>query len=417
MFTIGFVSLFFYYRSNGVSRPKISHINIEINFQLFRLKENQNGQGYFHVESCFLWPNEQVLQQDSIVCQTVLSKCLGRLSEWATRLEVARHSSYNVIHFTPIQRLYHLSNSSYSITDHHQLNPTFEGTFEQMKSLIDMMAEQWRIFSITDLVYNHVANDCPLLDEYPHSAYNLINSPHLKPAALVDSILIQLTIDAAEDKLQSKGIFAEIKQEHFQSIRHYLLNERFVQYRLWEYFICPTDQLVEEFRQQLSEIDECPDQPALDNEENIQLQHGNYQRMKTSIDLRLAEKIYYFKRKHFSTKEQWQNAACDALTNRLHFLNHLVCEKLNGILIRAVENCLASCQYHFFAADGPKYKCLFFPSTPFVGSYFHYPNGQFKHPDQINELIDNDFDYQLHFMAQNGWVINDNPLRSFADPG
>ena len=57
-----------------------------------------------------------------------------------------------------------------------------------MKFLIDKMCKEWKIFSITDLVYNHAANDFALLREHPEAAYNLINSPHLKPAVLLDLI-------------------------------------------------------------------------------------------------------------------------------------------------------------------------------------------------------------------------------------
>ncbi|CAF3909336.1 unnamed protein product [Rotaria sp. Silwood1] len=137
-------------------------------------KKNRNGQGYFHVEPYLVWPdgNGQVLEQEYITCQSVLSKSLGPLSEWLSRIEVRYHS----------------------------------GTFEELKIIIDQMAKQWKIFSITDLVYNHVANDCQLLKEHPECAYNLINSPHLKPAVLIESILIQFTRDASERKLLSKGI-------------------------------------------------------------------------------------------------------------------------------------------------------------------------------------------------------------------
>jgi glycogen debranching enzyme len=146
-----------------------------------------------------------------------------------------------MIHFTPIQLLYHVSNSSYAITDHHKLNPLFNGTYEQVKSLVNMMAKEWRIFSITDLVYNHAANDCALLHDHPEAAYNLINSPHLKPAVLLDSILMQFTRDASEGKLLSKGIPTDIKDYHLQFIRNYLINEQIPKYHFEEYYICDID--------------------------------------------------------------------------------------------------------------------------------------------------------------------------------
>jgi glycogen debranching enzyme len=82
-----------------------------------------------------------------------------------------------------------------------------------------------------------------------------------------------------------------------------------------------------------------------------------------------------------------------------------------------MDNCLAAFRYHFFQYDGPKYKKLSLPSTPFVGNYFHYPNDEFKHPDEINQLIENDTNYQLYVMAHNGWIMNDDSLRCFADEG
>ncbi|CAF1200337.1 unnamed protein product [Rotaria sordida] len=383
------------------------------------IKENRNGQGYIHVEPYLMWPDGsgEILEQEYITCQSVLSKSLGPLSEWASRIEVGRHSGYNIIHFTPVQSLYHVSNSSYSISDHHKLNEIFQGTYEQLKTLIDIMAKQWRVLSITDLVYNHAANDFALLRDHPEAAYNLINSPHLKSAVLLDSILMQFTRDASEGKLLSKGIPAEIKEYHLQLIRHYLLNEKLGEYRLWEYYICDTNSLVEQFHKQLSILNDCPDKPLYDNDNLIKIKHGKYDRMKSFVDLNLAEKVYFFKREHLSTKEQWINAACHALRDRLDSLNHFVCEKLNADLTRAIDNCIASCRYHFFASDGPNYKSLCLPSTPFVGNYFYYPNGELKHPDDINQLIENDTNYQLHVMAHNGWVMNDDPLRCFADEG
>jgi len=358
-----------------------------------------------------------VLEADCITCQSVLSKSLGPMSEWASRLEVAHHSGYNMIHFTPIQLLYHVSNSSYAVTDHHKLNPLFNGTYEEIKNIVDMMAKEWRILSVTDLVYNHAANDCALFRDHPDAAYNLMNSPHLKPAALLDSILMQFTRDASEGKLLSKGIPAEIKENHLQLIRHYFLDDQIPKYRFWEFYICDANLLVEEFRQQLLKLSDCPLRPSIENDYSLSIQHGKYERMKSRVNLQLAEKIYFYKRDYLKTQDQWINAACDALRDRINFLNHLACEKLNEHLTRAIDNCLASCRYHFFSYDGPNYKKLSLPSTPFVGNYFYYPNDEFKHPDEINKLIEFDQNYQSYVMAHNGWVMNDDPLRCFADEG
>ena len=83
------------------------------------------------------------------------------------------------------------------------------------------MLKEWEIFSVTDPVYNHAANDCALLREHPECACNLINSLHLKAAVLLDSILMQFTFNVSQKKLLSKGILSEIEEHHLQLIRHY----------------------------------------------------------------------------------------------------------------------------------------------------------------------------------------------------
>ncbi|CAF4648289.1 unnamed protein product [Rotaria sp. Silwood2] len=106
--------------------------------------------------------------------------------------------------------------------------------------------------------------------------------------------------------------------------------------------------------------------------------------MKSSIHLNLAEKIYFYKREYLSNKQQWINEVCSKLRDRIEYLNNLIRDKLNVYL-----------------NHGPKYTKLSLPSTPFVGNYFYYPNGEFKHPDDINPLIEYDSNYQLYVMAHN----------------
>ncbi|KAJ6647863.1 Glycogen debranching enzyme [Pseudolycoriella hygida] len=69
--------------------------------------DSKTPQGSFYIQ---IEPNIsvgvdglQVIPLDAIRCQTVLSKCLGPLSTWENKLSVAKHSGYNMVHFTPIQ--------------------------------------------------------------------------------------------------------------------------------------------------------------------------------------------------------------------------------------------------------------------------------------------------------------------------
>ena len=65
-------------------------------------KENHNGEGYFQVEPELFDSQGNPFDQHSIICQSVLAKCLGTKSDWRSRLSVAEESGFNFIHLTPI---------------------------------------------------------------------------------------------------------------------------------------------------------------------------------------------------------------------------------------------------------------------------------------------------------------------------
>ncbi|CAF1026829.1 unnamed protein product [Didymodactylos carnosus] len=363
--------------------------------------------GYLLVEPQLKFDDGEELPIDCIQCLTQLSKSLGNFEDWEGRLEISKHTGYNMIHFTPIQKLYHVSNSSYSITDHHKLNPLFgEGvTFDHIKQLVDKMSKEWKILSITDLVYNHAANDCEILKNHPDSAYNLINSPHLKPAFLLDSILMQFTKDAEQGLLEKEyGIPAKIEEHHLDVIQHYLAEIVIPKYRLHEFYMCDVKQILKEFRAQIKNLSR--DESSNIDESGLKLIHNNYRRLESTVDMELAIKLYY----HQSIED-----ACQALEDRLIYLNHLKMDEIENDLKRAISCCIDSSRYHFFESHGPRYPQISI-RTPFVGNNFAYPNDEFRHPDDIEKILDtNNEDYLKYCMAHNGWVMNTNPLKNFAE--
>ena len=136
-------------------------------------------------------------------------------------MQVSKESGYNTIHFTPLQEL-GASNSAYALSDQLKLNPVFSPgdttyTFREVDELVQFMRSEWGVLSLTDLVYNHTANESLWIQEHPECVYNVINSPHLKPAFLLDRILWHVTLEVAEDKWEERGIPRKVRtQEHLE---------------------------------------------------------------------------------------------------------------------------------------------------------------------------------------------------------
>lgn len=60
------------------------------------------------------------------------------------------------------------------------------------------------------------------IKEHPECGYNLVNSPHLRPAWVLDRAIWHLTTRVAEGRYKDKGLPADITNEsHLNVSRHF----------------------------------------------------------------------------------------------------------------------------------------------------------------------------------------------------
>ena len=188
------------------------------------MSSESKSSGFFTVDPTLHINSSETLPLDCVSVQTVISKCLGPISEWKGRLQVAKETGYNMIHFTPIQQLGG-SCSAYSLLDQLKLNPSFDNPGGKKTSVKDVdkflcvMRKDWKVLSIVDIVLNHTANESPWLRDHPECSYNCENSPHLRPAFLVDRLLWHFSCDVADGKWAERGVPPELcKEEHIQAL-------------------------------------------------------------------------------------------------------------------------------------------------------------------------------------------------------
>ncbi|CAL1281396.1 unnamed protein product, partial [Larinioides sclopetarius] len=214
-----------------------------------------SGSGYILVDPVLTYgPENDVLPLDSILCITYLAKCLGSFEKWEERLRTAKEVGYNMIHITPIQQLGG-SDSSYSLRNQLKLNPVFDSpgkkcTINDISALVEKIRKEWKVITVTDVVLNHTANESEWLLEHPESTYNLVNSPHLRPAYLLDRTLWYFSLDIAAGKWANSGIPAAVNNEdHLNAIRETLKGYYKHQLKLHEFFLLHIDNILKEFAQ------------------------------------------------------------------------------------------------------------------------------------------------------------------------
>ncbi|XP_011685016.1 PREDICTED: glycogen debranching enzyme isoform X2 [Wasmannia auropunctata] len=411
-----------YYQLQWVDESASIHLTLPGSFHYYVTDQVEGhikpvASGYLLVDpELRVGEHGEELPLDCVQIQTVLAKSLGPFSTWENKLLVTRNSGYNAIHFTPIQELGR-SKSSYSLKDQAKLNPLFNEnneivTHRDIETFAKKMRTEWKMLSICDIVLNHTANESPFLVSHPECTYNCINSPHLRPAYVLDAALFELTVQVAAGEWEFKGIPTVVETEdHLNAIRHALHTHFLPLVKIHEMYIADVNEIVAEFLN-LARNEMPQDVNNTASKEIRVIQDPAFRRLKSTIDMQLALKKYNTYRADCFDEETRLKRCAEDLKNKLQDLNAAVINGVQNHLDAAVENSIAGIRYFRVQSDGPRIKEIS-EKNSLLPRYFT----DYGVPKSLMERENIMYsDNGCYLMAHNGWVMNGDPLKNFAEP-
>ncbi|GAM23279.1 hypothetical protein SAMD00019534_064540 [Acytostelium subglobosum LB1] len=361
--------------------------------------------------------NGRTVPNDSIVLQTVLTKCLGPLSNWETHIAAASNTGYNMIHFTPVQEV-GVSGSCYSIYDQLALASSLfepgkapaneEARMAALDQVIKLAESKYGVLSMIDLVWNHTANNAAWLRQHPEASYNIDNSPHLKPAIVLDDALVQY----------SKHIEGTVVSEVGLDTLMLRLTENCISpLKLWEYYVLDVQREIDVFKKHFPTEPEqtteamspaaqlliSPKSANADLVNQIQkkglVRDASYERYSLAIDTDFTFKMLStnptFKLYTYEEKKQ-------KYEDLLRLINLNLYRDYDADHDAIINNIRERLKYERLADHGPKLGPVT-ADRPLLSSYF----------TRIEVAGNGGATRTLH-LANNGWIYNHNPVIDFA---
>ncbi|RCN31732.1 putative glycogen debranching enzyme [Ancylostoma caninum] len=321
-----------------------------------------------------------------------------------------------MIHLTPIHEL-GVSNSSYSLSNHHALiqtihEPDRQVTMGDVEEFVHKIEKQWGMLTVQDVVWNHAAKNAQWLKDHPECAYNCLNSPHLRPAYVVDRVYHHFGKEVSEGKWTHRGVPQVVDSIHHTNAIEYLLRTEILpKMRLHEFFQINIDESVKKF-EELAKAGASSE--VLD--ENLPMQQDpEWRRFGCTVDFDKALKIFNRPRGDVSSEEDRVAKCTEAFRGHLCYLNE---EGKSGkaaweIVMAGLQAVMGHITYQRIADHGPKYGAVT-EKNPLTTDYFlHTENSTSWEED---EHLAYDPDKSRFLQAFNGWVMSADPLKNFALP-
>ena len=164
---------------------------------------------------------------------------MGPISKWSDFLEVFSTKGYNMIHFTPLNHRGD-SNSPYSIYNQLAFSPdlfekevNLDEQHMEISKMMSRMETDFGLLALTDVVWNHTAENSDWLQDHPESGYNLHNSPHLIAAYQLDTALLDFSSNLRHLGYPTAINTMDDLLKIMEGIKTHVLSSL----RLWEFYI------------------------------------------------------------------------------------------------------------------------------------------------------------------------------------
>lgn len=356
---------------------------------------------------------------DGLVIQTVIAKWMGKMSQWPKYMDVIRDRGYNMIHFTPLQARGE-SGSPYSIYDQLRFDPELfdqppKSAEDEQKQLLDWLSrlrEEWGVLSLTDVVWNHTANNSPWLRDHPESGYNIVNSPHLEPALELDSALLELSETLAEKSLP-RAVDSEVDLD---KIMHFIEHQTLAQLKLWEYYVVDVDHVAGKFSQAWSNTSRSKEpqsegpahiewaefEKACMNNEGTGWKQVTGPRGHLSGKIKMDSAVRLFQDKGYGRVALEE--MIETLKRILNELNVERYQEYDDDVKAIIQNTRSRIRYTRLDPHGPKMGPIT-KKRPLIESLFTRLEQDSKTKKHDPKCL---------ALANNGWIWNANPLEDFA---
>ncbi|PGH34345.1 glycogen debranching enzyme [[Emmonsia] crescens] len=196
-------------------------------------QDQHRSQTYFLNIPPRLIVNNTHLPLTSLSVISVLSKFMGQYpKDWNTHLQGIARRGYNMVHFTPLMARGD-SNSPYSIFDQLTFDSAcFPNGETDVADLVKRMEDTYGLLALTDVVWNHTANNTSWLLEHPEAGYSVATAPWLEAALELDTALLRYSEQLAELGLPVRFNGVEDLMAVMGKMRANVIDK----IRLWEFY-------------------------------------------------------------------------------------------------------------------------------------------------------------------------------------